>query len=44
MTFLVCYAKEFVLQKRSRLTDIENKLVVASGEREAGRGNIVLGE
>ena len=27
-------------KKRSRLTDIENKLVVTSGEREGRRGNI----
>ena len=31
-------------QKRSRLTDIENKLVVTSGEREAWRGKIAVGE
>ena len=30
--------------KRSRFTDIENKLVVTSGEREEGRGNIGVGE
>ena len=30
--------------KRSRLTDIENKLVVTSGEREEGRGNVGVGE
>ena len=28
---------------RSRLTDIENRLVVTSGEREGGRGNIEKG-
>ena len=27
-------------KKRARLSDIENKLVVTSEEREAGRGNI----
>ena len=26
--------------QHSRLTDIENKLVVTSGEREGGKGNI----
>ena len=30
-------------QTKSRLTDIENKLVVTSGERERGRGNIGVG-
>ena len=25
-------------KKRDRLTDVENKLVVSSGEREGGRG------
>ena len=28
------------ITNRSRLTDMENKLVVASGEREKGRDNI----
>ena len=32
----VCYAKVFLWQKSSRLTDIENKLVVASGDRGVG--------
>ena len=32
-----------ILQKRSRLTDIENKLVVTSGEREVERGSIGVG-
>ena len=32
-----------VKKKRSRLTGIENKLVVTSGERECGRGNIGVG-
>ena len=27
-------------QERNQLTDIENKLVVTSGEKEEGRGNI----
>ena len=27
-------------QKRSRLTDIENKLVVTSGKRKVGKGDI----
>ena len=27
-------------QKRNKLTDIENKLVPTSGEREVGRGKI----
>ena len=27
-------------KKRNRLTDTENKLVVTSGEREGGKGNI----
>ena len=29
-----------IKQKRNRLADTENKLVLTSGEREAGRGNI----
>ena len=28
----------WIQQKRNRLTDIENKLVVTSGKREVGRG------
>ena len=28
------------MQKRNRLTDIENKLVVTKGERERGEGQI----
>jgi len=31
-------------KKRSRLTDTENKLVVTSGEREAGRVKIGVGK
>ena len=31
-------------EKRSRLTDIENKLGVTSGKREGGRGNIGVGD
>ena len=31
-------------QKRSRLTDIENKLVFTSGERDVGRGNMGVGK
>ena len=30
--------------KRNRFTDIENKLVITSGEREMRRGRIRLGE
>ena len=30
-------ANECIYQSRNRLTDIENKLVVTSGEREVGR-------
>ena len=41
---LVCYAKVFLSQKISRPTDIENKLVVASGDREWMGSNIGLGE
>ena len=29
---------------KNRLTDMENKLVVTSGEREVGRGNIRVGD
>ena len=29
---------------KTRLTDMENKLVVTSGEREVGRGNIRVGD
>ena len=38
--------KELVsnIYERSRLPDTENKLVVTSGEREVGRGNIGVGE
>ena len=32
----VCYAKVFLSQKSSRLTDTENKLVVVSGHRGVG--------
>ena len=31
-------------KKRNRLTDIENKLMVTSGEREVGRGKIGVGD
>ena len=31
-------------RKRNRLTDIENKLVVTSGEREEGRGETGIGD
>ena len=31
-------------KKRNRLTDIENKLVDTSGEREAGKGTIEAGD
>ena len=31
-------------QKKGRLTDVENKLVVTSGEREGRRGNIGVGD
>ena len=31
------------IQKRKRLTDIENKLVVTSGKREGERGKIGVG-
>ena len=34
------YSKLVNITKRSRLTDIEYKLVVTSREREVGRGNI----
>ena len=30
-------------QKNTRLTDVESKLMVISGERERGRGNIGVG-
>ena len=33
-----------VTKKRSRLTDIGNELVVTSGGREKGRGNIGVGD
>ena len=29
---------------RNRFTDVENKLVVTSGEKEVGRGNIGAGD
>ena len=35
-----CYLQQQIQQNRNRLTDIENKLVVTSGKREAGRGKI----
>ena len=31
-------------EKRNRLTDIENKLVVTSGEREGGRARYEVGD
>ena len=31
-------------KKRNSLTDIENKLMVTSGEREVGRGKIGVGD
>ena len=34
---------ELTQQNRKRLTDIYNKLGVTSGEREVGRGKIVVG-
>ena len=33
-----------IITKTNRLTDIENKLVVTSGELEEGRGKIVVGD
>ena len=33
-----------ITKNKNRLTDIENKLVVASGEREVGRGKRGVGE
>ena len=38
------YNKLVKKQKRSRLTDIENKPVVTRGEREGGRGKIRGGD
>ena len=38
------YNKLVNIKKRSRLTDIENKLMITSGEREGGRGNIGIGD
>ena len=38
------YNKLVNISKRNRLTDIENKLVVSSGERERGRGKIGVGD
>ena len=35
---------KLVNKKRSRLTDTESKLVVTSGEREAGRVNTGVGK
>ena len=34
------YNKLLNITKRNRLTDIENKLVVTTGEREGGRSKI----
>ena len=34
------YNKLVNITKEKQLTDIENKLVVTSGEREGGKGNI----
>ena len=36
-TCVKCTAKWFFFPARSRVTDIENKLVVTSGDREVGR-------
>ena len=33
-----------VLQKRNRITDVENELVVTREEREGRRGNIRVGD
>ena len=38
------YNKLVNITKKKRLTDIENKLVVTSEEREVGRGNLGVGE
>ena len=38
------YNKLVNIPKRNRLTDIGNKVVVTSEEREGGRGNIRIGE
>ena len=38
------YNKPVNITKRNRLTDIENKLVVTSGEREGGRAKIGVGD
>ena len=38
------YNKLVNKQKRSRLTDIENKLVVTSEERDGGRSNTRVGK
>ena len=32
------------MQNRNRLTDVENKLVVTSEEREGGKGKIRVGD
>ena len=37
------YNKLVIKEKRSKLTDIENKLVVTSGEKVVGRGKIGVG-
>ena len=34
----------YVLKIKNYITDIENKLVITSEEREEGRGNIEVGE
>ena len=45
MLSLICGVqkiKQMYMQKRNTLTDIENKLVVTSGEREGRRGKIEI--
>ena len=37
------YNKLMNITKKNRFTDIDNKLVVTSGERGVGRGNIGVG-
>ena len=38
------YNKPVNITKKRRLTDVEKKLVVSSGEREGGKGNIEVGK
>ena len=40
---LISITKNKQTNKKSRLTDTENKEVVTSGEREVGRGNSRVG-